>query len=113
MPAPCGHCHAIGMTQCGAGGCVPHGACPADDACTLGSTSCALPSATNALGYAPPACVHVPIGDYSCSCASGWTGTNCDSFDDCASSPCGKFAQPCRCAAYGSIVTAACGLYGS
>ena len=94
VASPCDDCHAIGMTQCGgSGSCVPHGACLADAACALGSDSCALPSVTHALGYVPPACAYVPIGENTCSCASGWSGANCELFDDCASSPCTNAAS--------------------
>lgn len=40
-------------------------------------------------------CVHnmVAVGEFVCTCASGWTGTVCaDSTDECASSPCSNGA---------------------
>lgn len=75
--AACGACAVLGMAECGrSGSCVPPTACPAAEQ-------------QQQPGEAPPLCeLPVALGIYTCDCAPGWGGPNCDLLDDCASSPC-------------------------
>lgn len=95
-PVPCGECQVLGMTQCApSGACVPHGSCPPNLECqVLGMTQCAPSGACVPHGSCPlnPSgqltCEYIAIGSYRCSCPAGWSGLNCEVFDDCESSPC-------------------------